>query len=113
MPFGCEFVCKATSMNSRTFTPSTCLIESSRLGLAGRPLTSWRHGRPVSSPCIGFLGVQVPDAYRHSRKPVRKASLIANRPPVIQKDLKRAPHRNPAADRKAFPYDLPNTAALH
>src|SRR5882757_7114693 len=41
-----------------TFTASTCLIWRSRLGLAGRPLTSWRHGRPVSSPCIGFLGVR-------------------------------------------------------
>src|ERR1700676_1134116 len=94
-------------------TPSTCLIESPRLDLAGRPLTSWRHGRPVSSPCIGLLGVQVPDASRHARKPVRKPSLIANRPPVVQKDLKRAPHGDPGADRKTFAYDLPHTAEFH
>src|SRR4029077_21055666 len=66
-------------MNSHACSPSTCLIESPRLRLAGRPLTSWRHGRPVSSACIGFLGVQVPDAYRHGRKAGRKARLIENR----------------------------------
>src|ERR1700722_15117541 len=108
-----EAKAQQVSSLSTAFTPSTCLIESPRLGLAGRPLTSWRHRRPVSSPCIGFLSVQVPDAYWHGGKPVRKASLIANRPPLVQEDLKRTPHRNPAADRKAFPYDLSNTAALH
>src|ERR1700747_2427222 len=102
-----------TTRGRAAFTPSTCLIESPSLGLAGCPVTSWRHSRPVSSPCIGFLGVQVPDADRHGGKPVRKASLIANRPPVVQKDFKRAPHGNPAADRKAFTHDLANTAALH
>jgi len=92
---------------------STCLIQRPRLGLAGRPFTSWRHRWPVFSPCTGSCGVRVSDAYRHRCKPLREPTFTTNRPPVVQENLERAPHGNPATDRKAFANDLANTAALH
>src|SRR6476660_2444411 len=92
---------------------STCLIQSPRLGLDARPLTSWRCRRPVFFPRIATCGVRVSDAYRHRCKPFRKSNFTANRPPVVQENLERAPHGNPATDRKAFASDLANTAALH
>src|ERR1700726_4502457 len=92
---------------------STRLIQRGGLGLAARPFTSWRHRRPVFSPRIGTCGVRVSDAYRHRCKPVRKPRFTANRPPVVQENLERAPHGNPATDREAFANDLANSAALH
>src|SRR5229473_82507 len=92
---------------------STCLIQRPRLGLAGRPYAYWRHRRPVFSPCIGSCGVRVSDAYRLRCKPLREPTFTANPPPVVQENLERAPHGNPATDRKAFANDLANTAALH
>src|SRR5580692_2461240 len=100
-------------INSHAISPSTCLILSSRLSPTARPFTSWRHRRPVFSPRIGTCGVRVSDAYRHRCKPFTKSSFTANRPPVVQENLERAPHRDPAADRKAFANDFANPAALH
>src|ERR1700756_1599560 len=80
---------------------STCLIYKSRLGFAARTFTSWRHGWPGCSPRIRTCSVQVSDAYGHRSKSVRKSNFTANRPPVVQENLERAPHRNPAPDRKA------------
>lgn len=57
-------------------------------------------------------GVQIPDAHWHSCKLVRKPDFVTNRPPVIQKNFKRAPHGNPAADCKTLAYDLAKTAAI-
>src|SRR4029077_16934097 len=92
---------------------STRLIQRAWLGLAARPFTSWRHRRPVFSPRIGTCGVRVSNAYRHRCKPFRKSSFTPNRPPIVQENLERAPHGNPAADRKAFANDFANPAALH
>src|SRR4029077_19988458 len=92
---------------------STRLIQRARLGLAARPFTSWRHRRPVFSPRIGTCGVRIPDAYRHRCKALGKPRFTANRPPVVQENLERAPHGYPATDRKAFTNDLANTAVFH
>jgi hypothetical protein len=41
---------------------------------------------------------------------LQEAALGANRPPVVQEYLQRAPHRNPAPDQKTFANDFAETA---
>ena len=46
-------------------------------------------------------------------QPVEQSRLAPNRPPVIQKNLERTPHRHPPADEQALPDYAAGVVALH
>ena len=67
---------------------------------------------PIRFPGVRRRRVQVSDPYRHRRQPIRQLSFTANGPPVVQKNLKRPPHRYPASDGEALTQDFADAAAL-
>src|SRR5688500_4665092 len=68
-----------------------------------------RHFRPIRAPRVSTRCLFVLDPDGHRAEPLQQPALGTYRPPVVQEDLERAPHCNPATNQEPFANDSRKT----
>src|SRR6266576_1986936 len=85
--------------------PSTTAALMAALAPDMASIHAWGRGRAR----VGCLLTR--DAYGHSRESILHPSLAQDRPPAVKEYFQRTPHRDPSADRQAFPHDFGRPAS--